>query len=96
VRDFRWRHWCFAREYILKRTTHPTATGGSPIVTWLPNQLSAVMDEMVSLYEAVGGGGGGLGEEVAGIMDLVGRQREMLRKEVRKFCEERGVKEAGV
>ena len=38
VRDFRWRHWCFAREYILKRTAHPVATGGSPIVTWLPNQ----------------------------------------------------------
>jgi hypothetical protein len=33
VRDFRWRHWCFTREYILKQTTHPTATGGSPIVT---------------------------------------------------------------
>jgi indoleamine 2,3-dioxygenase len=33
VRDFRWRHWCFTREYILKHTTHPTATGGSPIVT---------------------------------------------------------------
>jgi hypothetical protein len=32
VRDFRWRHWCFTREYILKKTTHPTATGGSPIV----------------------------------------------------------------
>ena len=33
VRDFRWRHWCFAREYILKQTDHPTATGGSPIGT---------------------------------------------------------------
>ncbi|KAG7288584.1 hypothetical protein NEMBOFW57_004937 [Staphylotrichum longicolle] len=77
-------------EYILKRTSHPTATGGSPIVTWLPNQLAAVMDEMARLYESVGGEG--LGEEVEGIMDLVGRQREMLRKEVRKFCEERGVK----
>ena len=33
VRDFRWRHWCFTREYILKKTSHPTATGGSPIVT---------------------------------------------------------------
>lgn len=92
VRDFRWRHWCFAREYILKRTSHPTATGGSPIVTWLPNQLAAVMDETVRLHEAVGGGG--LGEDVARIMDLVGRQREMLRKEVRKFCEERGVEAA--
>jgi indoleamine 2,3-dioxygenase len=33
IRDFRWRHWTFAREYILKQTTHKTATGGSPIVT---------------------------------------------------------------
>jgi indoleamine 2,3-dioxygenase len=33
VRDFRWRHWTFTREYILKQTKHKTATGGSPIVT---------------------------------------------------------------
>lgn len=33
VRDFRWRHWCFTREYVLKNTKHATATGGSPIVT---------------------------------------------------------------
>lgn len=33
VREFRWRHWCFTREYILKFSKHPTATGGSPIVT---------------------------------------------------------------
>lgn len=33
VRSFRWRHWLFAREYIIRRTPHPTATGGSPIVT---------------------------------------------------------------
>lgn len=33
VRSFRWRHWLFAREYIIRRTAYPTATGGSPIVT---------------------------------------------------------------
>jgi len=33
VRDFRWRHWCFTKEYILKHSKHRTATGGSPIVT---------------------------------------------------------------
>lgn len=32
VREFRWRHWCFTREYVLKETKYPTATGGSPIV----------------------------------------------------------------
>lgn len=93
VRDFRWRHWCFAREYILKQTSHPTATGGSPIVTWLPNQLQAVLGDMMDLYERMGGDqvGGGLGEECKDIMELVRRQNETLKKEVRKFCEERGV-----
>ncbi|ETS81655.1 hypothetical protein PFICI_06657 [Pestalotiopsis fici W106-1] len=91
VRDFRWRHWCFAREYILKQTKHPTATGGSPIVTWLPNQLQAVMDDMAEFHHAVGGENGGLGSDCADIMDLVHRQRDTLRKEVGKFCAERGV-----
>ncbi|KAI1434287.1 indoleamine 2,3-dioxygenase-like protein [Xylaria sp. CBS 124048] len=90
VRDFRWRHWCFAREYILKQTSHPTATGGSPIVTWLPNQLQAVMEEMVEIYESVGAQGG-LDEQCRDIMDLVHRQRDTLRKEVGKYCQERGV-----
>ncbi|KAK4178330.1 hypothetical protein QBC36DRAFT_182838 [Triangularia setosa] len=89
VREFRWRHWCFAREYILKQTSHPTATGGSPIVTWLPNQLGAVLAEMENIYNQ--GGKDELGEEIEGVMDLVGRQKDMLNKEVRKFCEERGV-----
>jgi indoleamine 2,3-dioxygenase len=90
VREFRWRHWCFAREYILKRTSHPTATGGSPIVTWLPNQLAAVLGEMESVYEAAAGAPGG----VAGcddMMDRVRRQRDTLAKEVDKYCQERGV-----
>lgn len=91
VRDFRWRHWCFAREYILKMTSHPTATGGSPIVTWLPNQLQAVLQEMVNLFESFGGERAGLGDECGDIMDLVYRQRDTLAKEVGKYCEERGV-----
>lgn len=92
VRDFRWRHWCFAREYIIKKTSHPTATGGSPIVTWLPNQLEAVLDEMVAVYERVGPAAGwDLGDECRDIMDLVTRQRETLKKEVDKYCAERGV-----
>jgi indoleamine 2,3-dioxygenase len=94
VRDFRWRHWCFAREYILKRTSHPTATGGSPIVTWLPNQLQAVLAEMDGLYESWMSEEGGrerMGEKCADIMEVVRRQKETLEKEVRKYCEERGV-----
>ncbi|KAG5986811.1 hypothetical protein E4U43_005341 [Claviceps pusilla] len=92
VRDFRWRHWCFAREYILKRTSHPTATGGSPIVTWLPNQLEAVLAEMVLVDDvARRDDARGLGKTCEAVMDGALRQREMLRKEVDKYCAERGV-----
>lgn len=92
VRDFRWRHWCFAREYILKRTSHPTATGGSPIVTWLPNQLEAVLAEMVNINEiAHKDDARGLGKTCEVVMDGALRQRDTLRKEVSKYCAERGV-----
>jgi hypothetical protein len=62
VRSFRWRHWLFAREYIIKRTPHPTATGGSPIVTvcfashfpWLcGRELANVMGGVVASESAI-------------------------------------------
>jgi indoleamine 2,3-dioxygenase len=90
VRDFRWRHWCFTREYILKRSSHPTATGGSPIVTWLPNQLQAVLKGMTDIYEA-NGSGASLGTEVEEVMAATYAQRDTLTKEVAKYCEERNV-----
>ncbi|KAK4993136.1 hypothetical protein LTR50_000622 [Elasticomyces elasticus] len=86
VRDFRWRHWCFTREYILKRTAHPTATGGSPIVTWLPNQLQAVLTQMLEVSGRCGENAG-----VGEIVDLVRSQQETLKKEVEKYCADRGV-----
>ena len=89
VRSFRWRHWLFAREYIIKRSKHPTATGGSPIVTWLPNQLFTVMDLMLSTYEEVG-----LESlERKGLEEMMGNvreQREKLQREVDRWCQERG------
>lgn len=99
VRDFRWRHWCFGKEYILKRTAHPTATGGSPIVTWLPNQLQAVLREMQNVYAAATGTTAGevpasktkLGEDVDDMMEMAIRQSATLAKEVARYCEERGV-----
>ncbi|OAP64073.1 indoleamine 2,3-dioxygenase [Fonsecaea erecta] len=98
VRSFRWRHWLFAREYIIKRSSHPTATGGSPIVTWLPNQLFAVMDLMEDVYgesglkRVVEQGTGETTETrvVREMMQNVSSQRDKLDKEVKKYCAERG------
>lgn len=97
VRSFRWRHWLFAREYIIKRSSHPTATGGSPIVTWLPNQLLAVMDLMREVFidsglaAAVERNGAQDSKVVKEMMDNVVLQQDKLDKEVKKYCCERGV-----
>lgn len=74
----------------MKKTAHPTATGGSPIVTWLPNQLNAVLDAMVEVWELWKEKQGGL----RGCGDLIESmyvQRKTLRKEIEKYCQERGV-----
>jgi indoleamine 2,3-dioxygenase len=92
VRSFRWRHWLFAREYIIRRSKHPTATGGSPIVTWLPNQLFAVMDLMCEVWHGFGADGQARAAQgVHDMMEGVQEQREKLDREVKRWCRERGV-----
>ncbi|KAH0153648.1 hypothetical protein KCU67_g9375, partial [Aureobasidium melanogenum] len=77
IRSFRWRHWQFTREYIIKRTSHPVATGGSPIITWLPNQLSAVMQLMEDVCK-----GSGLWAILAeGVWNGGGAQASLTKKE---------------
>lgn len=49
IQEFRQRHWNFVKEYILKYSEHPRATGGSPIATWLSNQLLTVIDMIITL-----------------------------------------------
>ena len=53
VREFRDRHWRFTKEYILKYSDHPVATGGSPIITWLPNQLGTVLETMIRVSSII-------------------------------------------
>jgi len=44
IRTFRHTHWVLTNLYIMNYSSHPLATGGSPIVRYLPNQLLAVVD----------------------------------------------------
>ncbi|CAG8623988.1 19643_t:CDS:10, partial [Cetraspora pellucida] len=53
IRAFRNRHWNFTKEYVIKNTVHPVATGGSPIVTWLPNQLNTILEQMIQVGQAI-------------------------------------------
>lgn len=59
-------------------------------MTWLPNQLEAVLEEMATVYKSTKGESG-LGKICEDIMDAALRQRDTLRKEVAKYCAERGV-----
>lgn len=71
---------------------------------WLPNQLSAVMELMISIYDKYLAPKEGVtvvnGQEdviashrkqIEPIMELVHDQKEKLAKEVEKWCQERGV-----
>ena len=57
-------------------------------MTWLPNQLQAVMEQMVETWE---GSGKKLGSKCEEVMELLYVQRETLTKEVEKYCQERNV-----
>lgn len=46
---FRIGHWQFVQKYILAHTRHATATGGTPITSWLPNQIDACFVRMRQL-----------------------------------------------
>ena len=43
---FRNGHWQFVQMYIMRNTTYNKATGGTPIISWIPNQMMAVLDAM--------------------------------------------------
>ncbi|KIJ22468.1 hypothetical protein M422DRAFT_217848, partial [Sphaerobolus stellatus SS14] len=44
IREFRDRHWRFTKEYIIRRSSYSLATGGSPILKYLPQNLRTVVN----------------------------------------------------
>lgn len=51
---FRAYHMQFVVFYILKNTKYASATGGTPIISWIPNQIGAVLSYMKDLIEKIG------------------------------------------
>ncbi|KAG0141216.1 hypothetical protein CROQUDRAFT_83465 [Cronartium quercuum f. sp. fusiforme G11] len=54
IREFRDRHWKFTKSYILEHTTYGIATGGSPIATYLPSNLTTVLNVLGGAYKLLG------------------------------------------
>ena len=50
---FRKKHWNLTKKYIIENTKHPVATGGTPITTWLPNQLGATLEYMREVIDNI-------------------------------------------
>ena len=46
IHNFRNGHWMFVQKYIMENTKYQIATGGTPITTWIPNQIEAVLNYM--------------------------------------------------
>lgn len=46
IYHFRNGHWQFVQKYIMANTPYAKATGGTPITTWIPNQITAVLQQM--------------------------------------------------
>ena len=46
---FRNGHWQFVQKYIMQNTKYAKATGGTPIISWIPNQIKAVFSAMQNL-----------------------------------------------
>lgn len=58
IYKFRNGHWMFVQRYILSTTPYPVATGGTPITSWLPNQIEAVLNyqrDIIARIYALGG-----------------------------------------
>lgn len=50
---FRNGHWQFVQKYIMANTRYSVATGGTPITSWLPNQIEACLHYQRELLEMI-------------------------------------------
>jgi len=53
IYHFRNGHWQFVQKYIMANTPYAKATGGTPITTWLPNQITAVLQQMEVVMQSI-------------------------------------------
>lgn len=92
LRAFRMMHWNFVKEYIIKYSPSGVGTGGSPIATWLPNQLETTMQLIMTIGHEVDLTE--LNEEERALYDRLmanaEAQRKILKREVAALSEKYG------
>jgi len=53
---FRHMHWGMVKKYIHDNTKYAKATGGTPITTWLPNQMGACLEMCQNFISSIDAG----------------------------------------
>lgn len=53
IHNFRNGHWMFVQKYIMANTKYNVATGGTPVTTWIPNQIEAVIAYMKIILDKI-------------------------------------------
>jgi len=53
IYKFRNGHWQFVQKYIMSNTKYSKATGGTPIISWIPNQIKAVLNYIKVLLDHI-------------------------------------------
>ncbi len=71
---FRNGHWQFVQKYIMENTDYPVATGGTPITSWLINQIESVLEFERVIIDRIGEIGG----DVKDIKDTFSRKKQLL------------------
>jgi len=79
IYNFRNGHWQFVQKYIMSTTKYPIATGGTPIISWLPNQIFATLDALDAVLKSVNN------KEDIEYMDIIyeyNKMRQLIDKQV--------------
>lgn len=53
IYHFRNGHWQFVQKYIMANTKYAMATGGTPITSWIPNQIMSVIHQMEEVMKTI-------------------------------------------
>lgn len=87
---FRHSHWKMVKKYIIANTKYPRATGGTPITTWLPNQMGACLERCQELFDNIKPGelNGDLYDDYMMRHNIIKEQIENLFREVTELQKE--------
>ena len=77
---FRNGHWQFVQKYIMANTKYAKATGGTPIISWIPNQITAVLNYMSDVVDLIPTGTKHLNK--SSYLDSINKKKDLLNKQL--------------